>query len=233
MNGWTGRRWTGVLGLVYVAIQVAALVLFVVAGNPPDFGDAKKYASWINSNSGLFMGDAFLTSVATAVLLMAFTGIRAVIRVAGEDWEWAAALFFGAGLVTVAITIVGAAAEATAVFVSGSGTDPAIVRAVWAGAWMALTFVYIPAAIVLGTASYAVFRAAILPRWVGWLSAVAAVLDVVAALTIFGGTGNNGPLGLLPLILGFTPVVVWVVAVSSVLLGSARAGQNAVSTAEA
>ncbi len=202
MNRWDWRRWTGVLGLVYVVIQGAALVLFLVAGNPPDFGDANKYASWINSNGGLFMGDAFLTNVATAVLLMQFTGIRAVIRGAGEDWEWAAALFFGAGLVTAAILIVGSAGEATAVFVSGSGTDPTIVRAAWAGAWMVLTFVYLPAAIAFGTAAYAVLRAGIL-----------------------------GPVGLLPIILGATPVVVWFVAVSIVLLGSAtRAGQKGVST---
>ena len=228
MNRWDWRRWTGVLGLVYVVMQGAALILFLVAGNPPDFGDANKYASWINSNGGLFMGDAFLTNVATAVLLMQFTGIRAVIRGAGEDWEWAAALFFGAGLVTAAILIVGSAGEATAVFVSGSGTDPTIVRAAWAGAWMVLTFVYLPAAIAFGTAAYAVLRAGILPRWVGWLSSAAAVLDVVAALTIFGGTGNNGPVGLLPIILGATPVIVWFVALSIVMLSRGPgAGQRA------
>jgi hypothetical protein len=228
MTGWDWRRWTGVLGLVYVVIQVAALVLFLVAGNPPDFGDATKYAGWINSNSGLFMGDAFLTNVATVVLLMQFTGVRAAIRGAGEDWEWAAALFFGAGLVTAALVIAGSAAEATAAFISGSGTDPTIVRAAWAGAWMTLTFLYLPAAIAFGTAAYAIFRAAIMPRWVGWLSAAAAVLDAVAAMTIFGGTGNNGPLGLLPLILGATPVVAWFVAVSVVMLrDSNRVGQKA------
>src|SRR2546428_11522260 len=129
MKSWDWRRWTGVLGLVYVVIQVAALVLFLVAGDSPDFGDANKYASWINSNGGLFMGDAFLTDVATVVLLMQFTGIRAVIRGAGEDWEGAAALFFGAGLVTAAILIGGAAAEADAVFINGAGTHPTIGRA--------------------------------------------------------------------------------------------------------
>jgi hypothetical protein len=229
MTRWDWRRWTGVLGLVYVAIQVAALVLFFVAGNPPDFGDAKKYAGWINSNGGLFMGDAFLTNVATAVLLVQFTGIRALIRGAGEDWEWAAALFFGAGLVTAAVLIVGSSAEAAAAFISGSGTDPTIVRAVWAGAWMALTFLYLPAAIAFGTLSYAVSRVRILPRWVGWVSGAAAILDLGAALTIFAGTGNNGPVGLLPLILGAGPVVVWFVAVSIVLLrGAAPNGQKAV-----
>jgi hypothetical protein len=231
MNSWTWRRWTAVLGFVYVAIQVAGLILFLVAGNPPDFGNAKLYAGWINTNSGLFMGDAFLTVLATSVLIVLFTGVRSIIRGAGEDWEWAGALFFGAGLVTVAITIVGAAAEATAAFISGSGTEPTIVRATWAGAWMALTFLYLPAAIVFATTSYAALRAAILPRWLGWLSAVAAILDVLASLTVFGGTGNNGPVGLLPLIVGFTPVVVWVVAVSVVLLRTGRTSQKVVVSA--
>jgi hypothetical protein len=71
-----------------------------------------------------------------------------------------------------------------------------------------------------------VLQAAILPRWIGWLSGVAAVLDALAALTIFGGTGNTGPLGLLPLILGATPVVIWFVAVSIVLLRPATLSRN-------
>jgi hypothetical protein len=230
MNSWTWRQGTAVVGFVYVAIQVAGLILFLVAGNPPDFANAKLYAGWISTNSGLFMGDAFLTVVASSVLIVLFTGVRSIIRGAGEDWEWAGALFFGAGLVTVAITVIGAAFEATAAFISGSGTEPTIVRATWAGAWMALTFLYLPAAVVFATTSYAALRAKILPSWLGWLSAVAAVLDVLASLTVFGGTGNNGPVGLLPLIVGFTPVVVWVVAVSVVLLGTGR-GQKVVASA--
>ncbi len=59
------RRWTGVVGFVWVLIQVAAVALFLIAGSPPEFGDAKKFTAWINTNSGLLMDDAFLTGVAT------------------------------------------------------------------------------------------------------------------------------------------------------------------------
>jgi hypothetical protein len=66
------------------------------------------------------------------------------------------------------------------------------------------------------------------------VSGAAAILDVFAAVTIFAGTGNNGPVGLLPLILGAGPVVVWFVAVSIVLLrGAAPNGQKAVPSAAA
>lgn len=220
MEGWAWRRWTGVVGLAWVVIQVAAIVLFLIAGSPPEFGDAKKFTRWINTNNGLLMGDAFLTGIATIPLLIQFTGVRSIIRSAGEGWDWAAALFFGAGTVTAAVLIIGSAAEATAAFVSGSGTEPTTVRAAWAASQMLFTFLYFPAAIVFGIVAYAVLRAGILPRWLAWLSGVCAVLDLIAGLTIFGGTGNNGPIGLLPLIIGSTPVFVWFLVVSLVLVRS-------------
>ena len=52
MQGWDSRRWTGAVGLVWVAVQVVGVVLFLVAGNPPDFGDAKKFTGWINTSHG-------------------------------------------------------------------------------------------------------------------------------------------------------------------------------------
>jgi hypothetical protein len=87
---------------------------------------------------------------------------------------------------------------------------------------MVLTFVYLPSAIVIGSLAFVVFRAGVLPRWLGWLGGVIALLELLASLTIFGGTGNNGPIGLLPLILGALPVFIWVVAVSVVLIRSPR-----------
>jgi hypothetical protein len=218
MQGWDSRRWTGVVGFVWVAVQVVGVALFLVAGNPPDFGDAKKFASWINTNSGLLMGDAFLTGIAALPFLGFLVGLRSIIRSAGEGWEWAATLLYGAGTVSIAVLIVGAAAEATSAFVSGSGTEPTTVRAAWAATQMLLTFVYFPSALVIGISGYAAYRTGVVPRWLAWLSGAAAVLALIAGLTIFGGTGGNGPIGLLPYLLGALPVFVWVAALSGVLV---------------
>ncbi len=168
MNGWGWRRWTGVLGVLWFAIQLAAVVLFVVAGNPPSFDDAKKYADFISSGSALFLADAFLTSAGTVVLLLVLTGLRRVVRAAGEDWEWAAALSFGTGLVVVAIGITGAAVEATAAFVSTSGTEPTMVRTAWLAAGILFTFIYLPSSVLLGTVSY-VERACCRAGLGGWV----------------------------------------------------------------
>src|SRR5579859_3208578 len=223
MPKWDSRRWTGVVGFVWVAVQVVGVVLFLIAGSPPDFGDARKFAGWINTNSGLLMGDAFLTGIGALPFLGLLVGVRSIVRSAGERWEWAATLFYGAGTVTLAVLIVGAAAEATSAFVSGAGTEPTTVRAAWAATQMVLTFVYIPSALVIGMSGYAAYRTGILPRWLAWLSGVATVLVLIAGLTIFGGTGGNGPIGLLPYILGALPVFVWATALSGVLVAPAAA----------
>jgi hypothetical protein len=94
--------------------------------------------------------------------------------------------------------------------------------AVYAVGQILLNLVYFAAAMTLGIAGYAVIKARILPRWVAYLGGVCAVLDLLAGLTIFGGTGSYGPFSLLPLLLGSLPVFVWFLVVSLVLVRSSR-----------
>jgi hypothetical protein len=220
MQEWDSRRWTGVVGFVWVVVQVVGVVLFLAAGNPPDFGDPEKFAAWIETNSGPLMVDAFLTAIGTLPLLGLFAGVRSIIASAGERWAPASVLFYGAGTTSVAVLIVAAAAEATSALLSRAGSDPATVGAAWVGTEVLLTFVYFPSAVVTGVLGYVTYRTGILPRWLAWLSGVATVLELLAGLTVFGGTGSYGPLGLLPIILGALPVFVWAAALSSVLLRS-------------
>jgi len=197
-----------------VVVQLIGVVLYVAAGTPPGFDDAKKYADFISSGSGLFLWDAFLSSAGILVLIGFLTGIRRLIRAAGQEWEWAAALAFGVGLVLVAIGLAGAAVEASAAIASTAGVDP---RAPWMATGVIFTVIFFPGALLMGSVSYIVFREGILPRWTGWLGAVCAVLNVLAVVPVFGGTGSNGPLGLLPIILGAVPLFVWILAASVTL----------------
>ena len=224
---WGWRRWTGVVGLGYFVLQVLGAVLFMVAGNPPSFGDAKKYADFISSGSGLFLGDAFLTGVATMVFVAFALGIRGVIREAAERGEWVGTLAFGAALLLAAIAFAGAALEATAAIVSTTGTDPTTVRALWVATSLMFTFIYLPAALLLATVSYAALRIRILPNWAGWLGIVAGILNLAAVATVFGGTGDYGAVGLLPYVLGFAPGQLWILGVSVALL---RAAPSAAAT---
>jgi hypothetical protein len=220
--GWDVRRSTGMIGLAWVVIQVASVVLFLTAGSSPAFSDGKQYAAWIGANSSALLGDGFLTAVASLVLLAVFAGLRSIIKNAGPEFEGVAALFFGAGAVTATILIVAQSVQAGVTFISGPNVEPAPMLAVYAVGQILLNLVYFAAAMTLGIAGYAVIKARILPRWVAYLGGVCAVLDLLAGLTIFGGTGSYGPFSLLPLLLGSLPVFVWFLVVSLVLVRSSR-----------
>jgi hypothetical protein len=221
--GWGWRKRTGAIGIGYFVLQVLGAALFMVAGNPPRFDDAKKYADFISSGSGLFLGDAFLTGVATVVFILFALGIRGVIREAGDRWEWVGALAFGAALLLAAIALAGAAFEATTAMVSTTRTDPTTVRAAWVATSLLFTFIYLPSALLLATVSYAALRIKLLPIWAGWLGIFGVVLNLAAVATVFGGTGDYGAVGLLPYVLGFAPGELWVLGVSVALLRAAPA----------
>lgn len=217
------RRWTATIGIAYVVIQIVGVVLMLMAGNPPSFDDAGKYAQFISSGNGLFLGDAVLTGVATLLLIAFVVGVSGLIRSAGADWEWAAALSYGATLVVAAIAFTGAALEATTAIMSTAGTDAAVVRTAWAATDLLFTFIYLPSALLLATVSYAVLCTRAMPNWAGWLGVVCGILNLAAVLTVFGGTGSYGAVGLLPLVLGFAPAGLWILGVSVALLNPAPA----------
>jgi hypothetical protein len=212
-----------VVGIAYVIMQLVGVVLMLMAGNPPSFDDAKKYAQFIASGNSLFLGDAVLTGVATLLLIVFVIGVGGVIRSAGEEWDWAAALAYGATLVVGAIAFTGAALEATTAIVSTTGSDAGLVRTLWAVTNVLFTFIYLPSALLLTTVSYAALRTRVLPIWAGWLGIVCGLLNLAALVTVFGGTGSYGAVGLAPLILGFAPAGLWILGVSVALLNLAPA----------
>jgi hypothetical protein len=68
----------------------------------------------------------------------------------------------------------------------------------------------------VGAGSILAFRAALLPRWTGWLGLAAVVVSVASATTLLGPMNNRSPLYgflLLAAILGFA----WVLVASIVL----------------
>jgi hypothetical protein len=194
----------------------------LTAGSPPAFSDGKQYAAWIGANHSALLGDGFLSTICSLVLLAVLAGLRSIIKNAGTEFEGLAALFFGAGTVTVIILIVAQSVQAGVTFISSPNVEPAPVLAVYAVGQILLTLVYFAGAMMLGIAGYAVIKARILPRWVAYLTGVCVVLDLLAGLTIFGGTGSYGPFGLLSLMLGTLPVFAWFLVVSLVLVRGSR-----------
>lgn len=219
MKTWSWQRWIAVIGALFVVSQVTVLVIALVVGLGPSPTEEAKLADFLTKNRGTFLAVVFVEGIALTVFLIFTNGLRSVLR-SDPNYEYAASLFFGAAVLTIALTgaslgLVGAAA------VDAGGKpnagmlrtlDVASVVVGWMGTW--------PLVIALGTAAYATARSRVIAPWTAWVGYAAAGLNLIATLTIFGGIdpnqffAANGP-GVF--VLSLLPLIVWVGCVSFAL----------------
>jgi hypothetical protein len=156
MNNTTARRVTGVSGVLVGAIGVSIVPLyFMYSAAPP---------AWNVLTRNL------LNVVLCACLIVFLAGLRHLIREADPAWEWVATLIYGAGLVHVSLSLVGASLETGGVFSTPDGTiDPTTQGPLAYGNFLLHgTIGRVLTALFLFAAGAAVLRTKALPRWVAW-----------------------------------------------------------------
>ena len=126
-------------------------------------------------------------------IIVFLAGFRQIITHARHDLQWIADVGFGAGLVFVAVTMVGDAMEAgSALDVvnldPGRLGDPSADR----GARRDVRRDRVRAArrVVSASSGYVVLASRALPRWTGVVAWVVAGLQIFGLATIFGGTSD-------------------------------------------
>jgi hypothetical protein len=128
-----------------------------------------------------------------ACLLVFLAGFRRLIRQARPDDEWISTLVFGAGLVVITLEQAGDALEGGAALDTSVRVDPSVVRGLMEGSFVFYGAIgLIMSAALLASAGYATLATGALPRWTGWAAYVAAVINLVAAPSIFEGTDYTG-----------------------------------------
>jgi hypothetical protein len=184
-------RWTGAFGL-------AALVVFLLATPLYFIGPAQP----AGSTDGATLAD-FLTKTHTQILTRAtiadpiiigcfvvfLAGFRHLIRQAQPAYEWLATLVFGAGLMLATLQLVGDALQGAAALDASVKAEPILVKGLFEASYVFYGAIgLITAALMLGAAGYAILATGALARWIGWLALAGAVVNLIAAPSIYGGT---------------------------------------------
>jgi len=214
--------WSGFFGLAFVVLQIAGVVTFLVGGAPPSIADSGKFADYIGKNQTGLLIAAWLFGLAGPCFLVWLAGVRSVLRTAGADWEWAAALFFGTGIVAAATATVAGGLLAGANIDTTTRTEPAAVRGLFEGGAVVLgTVIWFVVALAAALSAFVTTRTRVLPRWTAWVGYAAAVLNLITTGTIFGGGEPNGfytATGFAGIVIGLLPLLVWVASLSAVML---------------
>lgn len=217
----SGKLWQqagAVGGFLFVALL---LVTFFTPGTPDTDTPTAQIGTEVADDSTGLLVNAYLGGLSQVAFLVFLAALWTALRRA-EPEPGASILALLGGVATALGILIATGVTLALVFASEDNREPAAIRALFeldTTVFIGVGFVL--AAFFAGVALSAIPTGA-LPRALGWAAAAIALLFLVGLLGIFSDDDEGGVLGILVFI-GFLATLVWVLAVSVVLLRGARA----------
>ncbi|GLZ49787.1 hypothetical protein Acsp06_59720 [Actinomycetospora sp. NBRC 106375] len=215
--GRTPLRWAAVAGLGAIAAVLSALVATPTDVHLSD-GSAAVAAGLAAAAGGMVFALPLTALFATLLTTMAALLAWSVPRSAPGGIALRVGLV--AAVLTNALSCVSAVFGGLALHLAAIGADPGLVAGIYTGQFVALSACAFPDVAMVAGIGAGLHRARLVPTWVTAVGVVAIVARLVSvtALATSGPFALDGPLGLyLPL-----TFVVWIIALSAVLLRRAR-----------
>ena len=211
---------SGLASIVFLFVGEA-----LSGGGSPDLTASRaKLASWVaqqHTSTAHYAGGVIeLIGILTTIVFAAT--LWSVLRGSDSDDGIAAATAYGAGLTAAAIKLASLPAAFAAIWRHADGINPQLAAALIDMNNVSFVLTWTLDAVMLAAAATVIFRRAVLPRWLGWLGAVASAILIVSA----PAADQVPPLGML---LAF----VWIVGTSVVLTRRALRPQTRMAPAAA
>jgi hypothetical protein len=205
------KRYAPLSGIVFVVLFIVAFV--VLGGSTPGIGKPPAdVASFYAQHHDKETNAAFVLALATFFLALFVASSWMLIRDEGQVWS---ALFFGGGMVAVAVFLVAASIHLALADGGDHNLDPVALQALNAldnDTFVGFTSVGI---MLLGAAGAMIPRQAVL-KWLGWLA-------LVIGIAVFTPVG----------FVAFAGAGIWIIATSIVLFRQAGGREVPVTAAAA
>ncbi|HEV2227143.1 MAG TPA: DUF4386 family protein [Nitrososphaerales archaeon] len=214
------RRWTGLFGLATFVVFLAALPLYLL-GPPAVLPQDASFGNFVNETSTDIIARATIADpIILSCFLVFLAGLRHMVQAARRDYEWISTLILGIGLLYVTLQLVGDALQGAGALDVVAGANQAAVRALFEGSTPLYASVgLIPEAFFFAFTGYAILASGVLPRWVGWMAYIGAIITFADAPTVYFGFGGlvSGVLALFAAVAEFW-LPAWFLAASVPLL---------------
>lgn len=222
------RRWAGLFGVTSFIVFLVALPLYFL-GPPAVLPQDASFSDYVARTSTFVITRATIADPILICCAFVFlAGLRRLIQVAREDYEWISTLIFGTGLLYITLVLVGDALQGAGALDAAAGANQAAVRALFEGSTPLYSSVgLIPQAFLFAFTGYAILGSGVLPKWVGWMAYVGAIISFADAPTIYFGFAGlvSGVLSLFATVAEFW-LPVWTLAASVSLLRKPMATSN-------
>lgn len=227
------RRVTGVSAIVVAVALAYEGARQFIEGARPALTDSDGLVDFYEQSANGTLAVVLADTILMTSLIVFFGCFRQLVTTRSPGLSWVADIGFGAGLVYVAITLVGDSMSGAAGLDAGAGDgDGAIIRGLIEGHMLLFGSIgCILTALVMASAGYLVLASAVLPRWTGVFAFVAAGLNLAAVPTMFGGTDETDLFsvgGWANAVLAVFPFLLWVILVGVFTIRGSRAREQSV-----
>jgi hypothetical protein len=184
------RRVVGISSFVVVGMMILEGARAMVLGRRPMLDQTEALVHYqTNTATGMLVVVTIDTFLMTALIV--FLGaFRQLVTTNNRELRWITDIAFGAGIVFVAVTLVGdAMAGGAALDTVGTVPDASTIRALTVGHVLMFGVVgCVLTALVMAACGVIVLNSTVLPRWVGWAAFGCAATNMLSVPTTFLGT---------------------------------------------
>jgi hypothetical protein len=226
-------RRTGWFGLVGFAVFLIELVLRILPGSVPLISDAVSHTRFLAENRGFVVTWVLLDMAMYACLMVFFAGFRHLIIRKRAEYEWVGTLALVAGAVWWAVSLVADGLQGGAILETvGGTTDPTVVKALVEGTLLIYNgaIAFAVTGLFMALAGYAILGTEALPKWVGWLAWVSAVLCVMAIPSMYVASMDHNAfynaVGWGPMVVANVPPLIWFLVASILMVRKSPAPTN-------
>jgi hypothetical protein len=215
------RLFTGFAASAVAILTLAEFFVKLSIGTRPSLDNSQSLITFMTHAATPTLIVVILDTLLMTSLITFFASFRQIIVRKRPDLSWITDIAFGAGLVFVAITLVGDSMDAgTALDTVSAIPNASVIRALTEGHMLLFGPIgCILTTIITAIFAYTTFASKVIPVWTGWIAYVVALLNIIVLPTIFGGTSatsfiSAGGVGVAAF--ATFPFLVWVVAVGIV-----------------
>jgi hypothetical protein len=207
-----GQRLAAATGIGFVVLIVVATFF----GSPPDFGaPADEVSRYYREDQRAIQSSALVFATALALLLWFLGTLRSVLAEAERDGAALATIGFGGGLVAVALLVISLSFVVGAAF-RPEETPPELTRTLDDLSFLVLAPGACSLVVFFAATGAAILRTGALPRWLGSLAALVAVLQALGAGAVFEDSGLFAADGVFGYA-AFFSFLLWILAASVVM----------------
>jgi hypothetical protein len=222
------QKVAGIAAIVFVVALVVSAFALTPSGMPKPNASPVKWASFVADHRSRLQVSNYVAGIGFVALLFFTSALSNFFARIEGALRGPSTLIIAGGVTTVAIAAMGGTLSAVLDYRTGPGSDLNIVRTLVDANTLAFTLVEFPVAVLLAGAGISIFRNGGLPRWLGGLALLAALVNLAgaSAQATHGAFGNRGLFGGFGFA-GFLALLAWLLVAGVLLLARGFGRQGA------